>query len=318
MSQTIQDYLNHYLAELKLIGKSLTHVRYAFRLFSCYLEAFDLDPFFIKLKDAQAFQVYLTTKTTESGEVCYTKASVLNVIGTMTCFYEHLRRKRVISSNPFSEIDRVKRNASLPRNILNEADLNRFLSHLRQFNKPKALIEKRQRYKAHVMAELMYATGARINEISKLKPDDLDFSRGSVSLTDSKTGSQRTGFLNDYAREVLELYLKEMRETVLFGQNGGDKSLLFGSKTHLRTWFNQILSRESKRLNLGPFTSHNFRHAVGYHLLRNGCDIRLIQEILGHKSLHSTQVYTRVDKEDLKKVIDRFHPRCWKAEEENP
>ena len=318
MNQDLNDQIKNYLEELTLAGKSLTHVRYASKLFKGYLEETGLDPLLLKLKDAQSFQVYLTTKTSEEGEVCYTKASVLNIIGSITAFYDHLKRKQQVFANPFLEIDRVKRNASLPRNIPNEGDMNRFLTHLRNFNKPRTLTQKRQRYKAHVMAELMYATGARINEVSKLKPEDLDFSRGTVTLTDSKTGSTRTGFLNDYAKQVLKLYLEQMQEHILFGKNGADKSLLFGAKTNLRTWFNTILNKESERLNLGPFTSHNFRHAVGFHLLRNGCDIRFIQEILGHKRLNSTQVYTKVDKEDLKNVLDRFHPRVWKSREKKP
>ena len=77
-------------------------------------------------------------------------------------------------------------------------------------------------------------------------------------------------------------------------------------------WLNTFLNKESERLGFGKFSSHNFRHAVGYHLLKNGCDIRHIQSILGHKKLSSTQIYTKVDKEDLRSVIDKYHPRFWK------
>ena len=80
-------------------------------------------------------------------------------------------------------------------------------------------------------------------------------------------------------------------------------------------WLNTILNKESKRLGFGHFSSHNFRHAVGYHLLRAGCDIRYIQSILGHKKLSSTQIYTRVDKEDLRRIIDKYHPRFWRKRE---
>jgi site-specific recombinase XerD len=61
----------------------------------------------------------------------------------------------------------------------------------------------------------------------------------------------------------------------------------------------------------GEYTTHFFRHSVGYHLLKAGCDIRYIQEILGHERLRSTEVYTKVDKEDLLGVIDKYHPRQW-------
>jgi site-specific recombinase XerD len=65
-------------------------------------------------------------------------------------------------------------------------------------------------------------------------------------------------------------------------------------------------------LDLPEFTSHGFRHCVGYHLLRAGCQVRYIQEILGHEHIQSTEVYTKIDKENLKAVLDQYHPRRWK------
>ena len=75
---------------------------------------------------------------------------------------------------------------------------------------------------------------------------------------------------------------------------------------------NNFLNKESEKLGLGHFSSHNFRHALGYHLLRSGCDIRYIQGILGHKELNTTQIYTKVDKDDLKEVLEQYHPRQFK------
>jgi integrase/recombinase XerD len=177
----------------------------------------------------------------------------------------------------------------------------------------RTLTEKRQLYKAHVIGELMYSTGMRVNEVASLKEKDINFYRGIVTVYDSKTGKKREAILNTFAGKVVEIYVNQTRPFVMFGKNNADTALLFGAKTNLRTWLNGILDRESKNLGLGKFTTHNFRHAVGYHLLRGGCDIRFIQEILGHEALHSTQVYTKVDKEDLKNVIDTYHPRTMRA-----
>ncbi len=304
-----------YMDELELAGKSRTHVRYAFRQFQDYLSETDVDPLLLKVKEAQEFQVYLTAKTDATGRPTLSKAAVLNIIGSMTNLYDFLKRRRSIASNPFWAIDRVKRNKSLPRNVPSIADMNRFLDCLRHFDQPKSLIEKRLLYKGHVVAELMYSTGARIGEICRLKPSDIDFEKNTVALIDSKNGKIRTGFLCEYASEVLKRYVEEMRPLVLFARNGGDSDLLFGAKANLKTWFNALIQREAEKLGMKRFTSHVFRHALGYHLLKNGCDIRLIQEILGHKQLNTTQVYTKVDKEDLKNVIDRFHPRHWKSKE---
>jgi site-specific recombinase XerD len=305
-----------YLKELKLSGKSVKHVTYALGIFFSFLAENDLDLATLRINPAQEFQLYLITRPDESGKARYSKASVLNLIGSVSNFYEFLKRKKVVYANPFLEIDRVKRNESLPKNVLSEKNMDRFLSRLGAFGEMRTLSAKRRLYKAHVVAELMYSTGARVNEISKLKPADIDLEGETVKLKDSKTGKERIAFLNPYALGVLKIYLEETRNNVLFGKNGGDKNLLFGSKTHLKTWLNAILRKEGDSLGFENLTSHSFRHAVGYHLLRGGIDIRYIQEILGHKNLSATQVYTKVDKEGLRKVLEQYHPRAWKAKKE--
>jgi integrase/recombinase XerD len=75
---------------------------------------------------------------------------------------------------------------------------------------------------------------------------------------------------------------------------------------------NAELAKAVKKLSMKRITSHVFRHAFGFHMLRAGCDIRHIQAFLGHESLSSTEVYTKVEKEDLKRVIDTYHPRRWR------
>jgi site-specific recombinase XerD len=300
-----QEYLHH----LKALGKSVKNARLSLRLLREYLESTDVDFRHVKIRHAQDFQAYLSTATDDEGGIRYSKGSVQNFMGSVSSFYDHLRRKKIIYSNPFLEVQRVKTGKSLPKNILHEEEMNVFLSHLKRFGKGGSLIQRRNLYKAHVVAELMYSTGARIHEVMKLKPGDLDFTRGTVRITDTKTARVREGILNGFAEKVLRIYVEEMREYVLFGKNNADPDLLFGARAHLKTWLNGILGKESEKCGLGKFTSHHFRHAVGYHLLRGGCDIRFIQEILGHKQLHSTQIYTKVDKDDLKSVLDEFHPR---------
>ncbi|KKP63781.1 MAG: Tyrosine recombinase XerC, partial [candidate division WS6 bacterium GW2011_GWE1_34_7] len=164
-------------------------------------------------------------------------------------------------------------------------------------------------YKSHIIAELMYSTGARINEIANLKPKDIDFNRGVVKLRDTKSRQIRDGILNDYAGKILQIFISEMREYINFGKNNADNSLIFGSKTNLKIWLNEILNKMSIKLEYGKYSAHNIRHSVGTHLLKNGCDIRHIQEILGHKALSSTQIYTKIEKDELRNVIDEFHPR---------
>lgn len=309
MNEQEKHFYTDYLSELKRLGRSRTHVVYGLKIFFRYCCDAGLDFRMLTIREAQEFQVSLTISITDEKSIRFTRASVLNIVGCVSHFYEFLRGKGAISANPFREVDRVRRSKALPRNILNEEKMDRFLKHLKNFMNGRTLTEKRQLYRAHVLGEVMYSTGARINEITSLRETDIDFSRNTLTVRDSKTGKKRETILNSFAAEVLALYVTRTRQYVMFGKNNADTSLLFGAQTNLRTWFNTILNRESRKLGLGKFTTHNFRHAVGYHLLRGGCDIRFIQDILGHSSLHSTQVYTKVDKEDLKRIIDAYHPR---------
>ena len=123
-----------------------------------------------------------------------------------------------------------------------------------------------------------------------------------VFIRSGKGGVARTAFLNDYAVSVVKFYITEAREVVNFKRSS---STLFGvaSARNLDSALNCHLKQ------LGGFTSHSFRHAVGTHLLRRGCDLRYIQLILGHDDLKSTALYTRVSKEELRDQLDSYHPR---------
>jgi site-specific recombinase XerD len=123
--------------------------------------------------------------------------------------------------------------------------------------------------------------------------------------------------LNEYAREILRLYVNELRG--LLFNSLSNRELLFGAgEDSLGKMVNRELRKTCRALKLRIITSHGFRHSLGVHLLRSGCDIRHIQEILGHQRLKNTEIYTRVDKEDLKSVLDACHPRRFAHSHEKP
>ncbi len=115
----------------------------------------------------------------------------------------------------------------------------------------------------------------------------------------------REAYFNEYTKQVLSIYLKEIFPLIKH------KSIyLFGVEANrLLCLLNSELKIACKKAKLPAITSHGFRHALGSHLLKEGCDIRYIQAILGHKRLKNTEVYTKVEKDDLKRVLDTFHPR---------
>jgi site-specific recombinase XerD len=304
--------LNVYLEELSLLGKNVSRVKSPLQIYFKYLNNLNIDLHYIKVSEAQNYQYYLSALVNIDGKPKYQILSINTMITAVSSFYNYLKNKNLIIANPFTEIKRIKLPKALPRNILNEKDMNKLLNSLKDFNKGKDLIERKNLYKAHVVAELMYSTGARMNEVVKLKKEDINFYRGTIKLKDDKTGKEREGILNSYCEKVLRIYVEEMKDYIVSDKNGGNKDLLFGSLHNLRMSFPKIINKQCEKLKLGKFKNHNLRHAFAVHLLKAGCDIRYIQDMLGHESLTSTQIYTKISKEDLKSVIDKFHPRSFK------
>jgi integrase/recombinase XerD len=278
-----------------------------------YLEEQDLGIRQVKVADAQGYQGWLLeTGRLDGGK--YSAVSITTYVTAATCFYAWLKRCGIVSVNPFSDVRKLRAGRKLPRHILKEKEMNRFLLELSPFdNAADGLTNRITRYRVHVVAELLYSTGLRISEAAALRVGDIDFSRGIVQVVDGKGGKDRIAFLNDYAKEVLRLYVTHLRDVIFNSWNRANDTL-FGVQWG---WFEKIVNRElkavSNRLGYGNVTSHSFRHAVGFHLLRAGCDIRRIQAILGHERLKTTEVYTKVEKEDLREVLDTFHPRQFKG-----
>lgn len=293
--------ISEYLAYLVITGHTASNAKTALSLFTAFLEEVQLSYIFVRVTHAEHFQ----EKLLASGS--YAKATVLNVVGCLFSFYDYLLKHHLVTSNPFAAVYRPKRSKSLPRNILSKDETQKLLDALSSFNNDETVNGRRMRYKAHLISELMYATGLRRGEVCRLKPEDIDIERATVRVKDTKSNKERSAFLNDYCRQILSLYLSKVRPFVVTGKQ--NRELLFGSIHNLGSWFNAHLSKTTKSLELPCVTAHSFRHSFGVHLLSNGCDIRYIKELLGHSSLHTTQIYTRVDKHDLSRIIDEYHPR---------
>lgn len=258
----------------------------------------------LKVSGAQAYQGWLI-------EAGYGKGTVENFIKGALAFYDYLKKKGKALVNPFKEIRRQRQDKRLPKCVLKEKEMNKLLNGLCEFDRDRNMKRRKTKYRLHVIAEVLYSTGLRINELANLNEDDIDFVRGVIEITDSKGGHRRLVFLNDFAGKVLYMYVKKQRRYVLSGNH--DHKKLFGARTtRLLTILNEELKRTARRLKLPMITSHGFRHAVGYHFLRAGCEIRFIQEILGHKDIGNTEIYTKVDKSLLSEILKENHPRKWR------
>jgi site-specific recombinase XerD len=313
MEEEYTELLDQFLKHRKIEGyKDEYHKKQHVKVFMEYLCQNDLRLSDVRFKEAQSFQGYLIEYKNKS----LASGTIHNYIKSAIAFYEYLKKKGVVYVNPFREIKRKRVEKKLPRDILKEAQMELLLKKMEEeaFNGTTA--QKRVKYRLHVLAELLYSTGLRISEAADIKIPDIDFVHGTIKVKDVKDGHEKIVFLNEYAKEVLQLYVTELRMLVFIPVNS--KELLFGvTGIRLKEALNDYLKEITVLLKLPAISTHGFRHAVGYHLLKAGCPVRIIQEILSHKYIRSTEVYTKVDKEDLKEVLDFYHPRNFRKEKKD-
>jgi len=295
-----KNLVNAYKSHLLASGKKTKGFRHSFNILTEYLDGSD----FLSLdyREAQNFQSWMTEQ-----EDRYSHASILSIIGPLSAFWDYLKKRRLVLVNPFRLIERIKAPVKLPGNIPDEKEMDELMAYLGEFARGRNLCDYKRNYKAHLLCELLYSTGMRISEAAAIRMEDIDLTGGTVLVHDIKTNSERIAYLNDYVRDILIVYLEEFRERVLWRSEGSN--LLFGASTNLKKWLNGVLEEICIEMGREKVTSHIFRHAFGYHMLKAGCDIRKIQKFLGHRRLSTTGVYTKVDTEALRNILDQYHPR---------
>ncbi len=271
----------------------------------------ELDPCEASICDAVRYQSWLSGRVTAEGSPIAT-GTMHNYLKVARRFYDWMVRTERVKTNPFAELRYPRVPEHLSRNVLSEAQMACLLRELGRFDELSIWYERERRYRVHVIAEFLYATGLRIAEACSLTEGNLDLEHRLVYVPSGKGGRPRTAFLTGYAAAVMEKYLAVGRAVIMHQFTRDHAHTLFGAnKARVAEVVNGELCRVCTALELPIMTSHGFRHSLGTHLLRSGADMRHIQAILGHEALATTQIYTRVDKEDLKKSLDEHHPRQW-------
>lgn len=261
--------------------------------------------------DAIRFRKELSEKTRVDGNPV-SSGCMCNYLKAARRLFTFLLQSEKIKTNPFEEIKNPQMADHLSRNVLTESQMNRLLEKLSLFDElatPRLCL---RRYRCHVLSEFLYATGLRIAEACSLTQANVDTEKRLVYVPCGKGGKSRTAFLNCYSAEVMKLYLSKGKKAVLGWFYRQHEETLFGAdKARVASVLNEELKAVCTELEIPVITSHGFRHSLGTHLLQHGCDMRHIQVILGHETIATTQIYTQVDKEDLRDSIDKFHPRRW-------
>jgi len=306
VNQYHKNVLEMFLEELRRMGRktrAIKNIQNRIPRFLHFLEEKEY-PFQLSPGRAQEYQGWLM-----EGKI-YSTRTIACYMGPLTSFYDFLKRKGIVATNPFKQIKKIRVSKKLPENILKPEEMMKLLESLAKYDIEPNLRKRITAYRVHVIAELMYSTGLRISEVADLKTSDVDLGRGIITVTEAKGGVSRIAWLNDYAKAILSLYITRARKEIFTQWHRRNNDLLFGTTwSSFARFVNNFLKEKITLLELPPFTSHGFRHALGFHLLKAGCPIRYIQSILGHKKIRNTEIYTQVEKEDLKNILDTYHPR---------
>lgn len=231
------------------------------------------------------------------------RKSVARKVSSLRSFYKFLLREEMVKDNPFSLVSIPKIEKRLPA-FFYETELDQL------FKACDLTTPLGQRNKA--LLELLYATGIRVSELCQISLKDLDMFISTV-LVHGKGQKQRYVPFGSFAHDALELYIQQGRQEILSSKKD-DHDFLFvnfrgGPLTPrgVRTILNSVIDRSALSGKIHP---HMLRHTFATHLLNNGADMRTVQELLGHAFLSSTQVYTHVTKEFLRKTYMSHHPRA--------
>lgn len=164
-------------------------------------------------------------------------------------------------------------------------------------------------YRNKAMMELMYATGLRVSELVNLNVNDVDFSNATIRCF-GKGSKERIIPIVDYALNILKEYLDVYRNGMLKGYNTDSLFLNNHGKNMTRQGFFKIIKKIAKEKDINKnLHPHILRHSFATHILENGADLRIIQELLGHENISTTQIYTHVRTDLIRKNYDDFHPR---------
>ncbi len=288
-SEYISEFL-HYLKDIKNYS-DLTIDSYSKDLeeFNCFTNK---DLLTVDKNNIKNYLKFLFDKNSSS-------KTVSRKISTLKSFYKYYKAKGEITINPASNIKYPKLDKNLPKFIpYNE------LENLITVSKEGTFSERN-----NLIIELMYATGVRVSELVNITLDDIDFQNKQINIC-GKGSYERVVYYNTETDKAMNKYLTNLRKELLKGRE--NKYLILnkdGEKITTRgiaKIIDNLINKVSIKIKVSP---HTLRHTFATHLLDNGCDLRSVQELLGHKNINTTEIYTHVTSERLKDVYFKSHPR---------
>ena len=247
----------------------------------------------IKLKDLQTFIKWVA-------ELGMSSTSQARIISGIKSFYKYCLLERIANIDPTTLLEAPKLKRLLP-DTLNFEEIENLISQID--------LSKAEGGRNKAILEVLYSCGLRVSELVNMKISHLYFDVGFVRII-GKGDKERLVPIGSSAIKYLKIYLKDIRVHISVKQ--GNEDIVFlnrrGSKLSRVMIFMIIKDLALKAGIKKSISPHTFRHSFATHLVEGGADLRAVQEMLGHESITTTQIYTHLDREFLRKTLEQFHP----------
>jgi integrase/recombinase XerD len=294
MNQMLDQFLHYLIVEKGLSKNTIEAYSHGLNRFLNHLRENEIQEWVKVTKfDVKAFLLSLRKQGLSI------KTVVRNLVAIRT-FFKFLLQEGILEVNPVDELESPKMAKTLP-NILSLKEVEQLLEQP-NLQTPLGIRDR-------AMLELLYATGMRVSELTQLPINQVNLEGGYVLLY-GKGSKERIVPLGSEAMKWVTHYLKTARERLARGRESQSLFINRSAKGMSRQGFWKNLKTYGQRAGIRKrITPHLFRHSFASHLLERGADLRSVQMMLGHVDISTTQIYTHVTGERLKKVHQRYHPR---------
>ncbi len=295
----VLDFLSYLELERGLSRNTLDAYRTDLHQYGAYLGAHDLDALSAGPGDISEFLAELATGDAER-PAC-SSATVHRKAACLRSFYKQLRRDELIGDDPTAALSAPRRAKKLPQ-VLNYAEVQKLLA-APSGSEPTALRDR-------ALLEVMYACGLRASETIGLEVADVDLHEGFLRAR-GKGSKERLVPLGRKAIAAISAYLLGGRPKLIGDRHEAKLFVNFRGGPLSRQGLYKIVQRNARAAGLaGQMSPHTLRHSFATHLLAGGCDLRAVQEMLGHADISTTQMYTHLSGEHLKEAYFKAHPRA--------
>ncbi len=301
-ARTVQAYLDHLAVERGLATNTLLSYRRDLRRYVDALGARDVHDL-AGVREVDVAEFLASLRQGDAEHQALSSSSAGRALVAVRGLHRFAHREGLTADDPAREVRPPAPARRLPKAITVE-EVERLLDAAGAADTPLALRDR-------ALLETLYGTGARISEAVGLAVDDLDRGSGLVRL-DGKGGKQRIVPVGSYAQRAVEAYLVRARPVLAAAGTGGAALFLNarGGRLSRQSAWSVLRAAAGRAALTSEVSPHTLRHSFATHLLDGGADVRVVQELLGHASVTTTQVYTLVTVDRLREVYATAHPRA--------